>query len=62
MPQKKIIKITQIKSSIGYTPKAKRTMIALGLKRIHHSIEKPDTPELRGMLRVVDHLVKVIKL
>ena len=62
MPQKKIIKITQVKSSIGYTPKAKRSMFALGLKRIHHSIEKPDTPELRGMLRVVDHLVKVVKL
>ena len=45
-----------------YTPKAKRTIIELGLKRIHHSIEKPDTPELRGMLRVVDHLVKVLKL
>ena len=62
MPQNTILKITQVKSSIGYARKAKRTMIALGLKRIHHSIEKPDTPELRGMLRVVDHLVKVVKL
>ena len=62
MQKKTTLKITQVKSSIGYTPKAKRTMIALGLKRIHHSVEKLDTPELRGMLRVVDHLVKVVKL
>ena len=62
MPKKTFIKITQVKSSIGYTPKAKRTMLALGLKRIHHSIKKPDTPALRGMLRVVNHLVKVVKL
>ena len=58
----KKIKVTQIKSAIGYRKQTKATLIALGLKRIHHSIEKPDTPELRGMLRVVDHLVKVVKL
>lgn len=62
MKKKATLKITQIKSSIGYMPKAKRTMVALGLRRIHHSVEKTDTPEIRGMLKVVDFLVKVESL
>ena len=58
-PKKKTLKITQINSSIGYNPKAKQTMAALGLKRIRHSVEKTDTPQIRGMLKVVNFLVQV---
>ena len=54
-----MLKITQIKSAIGNKPKAKRTLSALGLKRINHYVEKSDTPQIRGMLRIIDYLIKV---
>ena len=54
-----MIKITQIKSAIGYKPKAKLTLAALGLKKINHSVEKNDTPQIRGMIKKIDYLVKV---
>ena len=54
-----MLKITQIKSSIGYKPKAKLTLVALGLKKINHSVEKADSPQIRGMINKVDYLVKV---
>ena len=57
MPNK--IKITQIKSSIGYKQKAKLTLKALGLRKMHQSVEHIDTPSMRGMLSKVDYLVKI---
>tara|TARA_Y100001970_G_C14098799_1_gene784272 strand:- start:512 stop:688 length:177 start_codon:yes stop_codon:yes gene_type:complete len=54
-----MLRITQIKSAIGYKPKAKRTLVALGLKRINQSVEKQDSPQIRGMINRVDYLVKV---
>ena len=57
MPNK--IKITQIKSSIGYKQKAKLTLKALGLRKMHQSVEHIDTPSMRGMLNKVDYLVKI---
>ena len=54
-----MLKITQIKSAIGYKPKAKLTLAALGLKKINQSIEKIDTPQIRGMINKVSYLVKV---
>ena len=54
-----MLKITQIKSAIGYKPKAKLTLAALGLKKINHSVEKTDSPQIRGMVNKVDYLVKV---
>jgi len=57
MPKK--IKITQIKSSIGYKQKAKLTLKALGLRKMHQSVEHIDTPSMRGMLSKVDYLVKI---
>jgi len=54
----KVIKITQVKSTIDRPVKQKRTIEALGLKRLHHTVEKKDTPQIRGMLEVVKHLVK----
>ena len=46
-----MLKITQIKSAIGYKPKAKRTLSALGLKKMNHYVEKTDTPQIRGMIK-----------
>ena len=53
------LKITQIKSAIGYKPKAKLTLYALGLKKINQSVEKVDSPQIRGMINKIDYLVKV---
>lgn len=57
----KTIKITQFKSLIGAKPKHRRTMQALGFRRMHQTLEKTDTPQLRGMLHQVRHLVRVQK-
>ena len=57
--KEKMITLTQIKSPIGYKPKAKATLIALGLKRIHQTVEKTDSPVIRGMINVIPFLVKV---
>ncbi len=53
------IKITQIKSVIDRSERQKRTVEALGLKRINHSIEVEATPAIVGMVRKVNHLVAV---
>lgn len=53
------VKITQRKSSIGTPPDQRRTLTALGLRRIGHSVVRPDSPELRGMLFKVQHLIEV---
>ncbi|GAB3582616.1 50S ribosomal protein L30 [Calidifontibacter terrae] len=52
-------KVTQIRSEIGEKPKARETLRSLGLKRIGHTVEKQDRPELRGMVQTVRHLVTV---
>ena len=54
------IKIQQIKSKIGYPVDQKRTLEAIGLRKIGQVVEKEDTPALRGMIRKVHHLVAVI--
>ena len=53
-----VLRVTQVKSTIGTKPKHRGTIRALGLKRINHSVELPDRPEIRGMLARVPHLVK----
>ncbi|TYR35054.1 50S ribosomal protein L30 [Sphingobacterium phlebotomi] len=53
------IKITQIKSVIDRSERQKRTIQALGLKRINHSVEVEATPSVIGMVRKVNHLVAV---
>jgi|TARA_B100002052_G_scaffold215545_1_gene197492 ribosomal protein L30, bacterial/organelle len=55
----KTLKIKQIKSPIGYKQKAKLTLKALGLKKINQVVEHKDTPQLRGMINVVDYLIEV---
>ena len=59
MPSTKALRITLIKSSIGYSERHKRTVKALGLRRIHQTVEQPDTAAVRGMVAKVAHLVKV---
>ncbi len=56
---KKQLKITQMKSIIDNPERQKRTIEALGLKKIRHTIVKEDTPQIRGMLAKVRHLVSV---
>ena len=53
------LKITQVRSAIGTKPKQRGTLKALGLRRINHTVERPDRPEIRGMLNKVPHLVRV---
>lgn len=55
----KKLKITQVNSLIGSLPKHKRTMKAIGFHRNQETLIKDDTPQLRGMLRQVSHLVRV---
>lgn len=59
MAKEKHLKITLIKSPIGYKKKAKLTLQALGLHKIHQSIEQVDSPVLRGMINRVNFLVQV---
>jgi large subunit ribosomal protein L30 len=53
------IQITQVRSINGTTPNQRATLRSLKLGRIGKSASYPDSPQLQGMLRVVDHLVKV---
>jgi large subunit ribosomal protein L30 len=55
------IKITQIKSRIGSPKDQKRTLDALGLKKMHRTVEHECTPSIEGMVRKVKHLVSVEK-
>ena len=53
------VKITLSKSKIGSTKKIRATLIGLGLTRREKTVVRKDTPEIRGMLRKVEHLVTV---
>lgn len=62
MPKKSTggtLRVTLVKSPIGFTKDQKATVRALGLRRMHQTIEHRDTPALRGMITKVIHLVKV---
>jgi large subunit ribosomal protein L30 len=53
------LRVTQVRSTIGAQPKQRGTVRALGLRRINHTVELPDRPEIRGMVERVPHLVRV---
>lgn len=55
----KKLRVTQTRSLIGTKPKQRGTMRALGLKRIRHTVEHTDAPEIRGMINKVSHLISV---
>lgn len=58
-PPQKIVRITLVKSTIGYSERHKATVRALGLHRLNQTVEHVDSPTLRGMLSKVSHLVVV---
>ena len=53
------LKVTQVRSATSRGAKQRGTIRALGLKRIGHTVTHDDKPEIRGMLRAVEHLVEV---
>ncbi len=59
MANKKMIKVTQIKSPIGRPAVQRATLIGLGLNKLYKISELEDTPAVRGMIKKVAHLVKV---
>ncbi|MCF0149987.1 MAG: 50S ribosomal protein L30 [Firmicutes bacterium] len=54
-----MLKITLVKSTIGATPYQKKVVEALGLRKLHHTVELPDTPQTWGAVKKVSHLLKV---
>ena len=58
-PKEKIVRVTLMRSPIGYSKEHKKTVRALGFKHLHQTVEHVDTPSLRGMLYKVAHLVVV---
>ncbi|MBR2191556.1 MAG: 50S ribosomal protein L30 [Eubacterium sp.] len=55
----KKLKITLVKSTIGAVPKNRKTVEAMGLTKLHKTVEMPDNDAVRGMIQRVRHLVKV---
>lgn len=53
------LKITLVKSTIGQKPKIRATVESLGLRKIRQSVERPDTPDVRGMVNAARHLLDV---
>jgi large subunit ribosomal protein L30 len=53
------LKITQLRSTIGAKQNQRATLKSLGLRKIRQTVEKPDTPQIRGMILTVRHLVTV---
>ena len=57
--QVKNLRITLVRSAIGYAKDQKATVRALGLRHLHESVVREDTPAIRGMLNKVSHLLEV---
>jgi large subunit ribosomal protein L30 len=57
--KKKNLRITLVRSTIGQKPKTRACVETLGLRKIRQSVERPDTPDVRGLLARVQHLVEV---
>jgi large subunit ribosomal protein L30 len=58
-PKAKSVKVTLVKSKFGRLPSHRATITGLGLKKINHTVELIDTPEVRGMINKVSYLLKV---
>jgi large subunit ribosomal protein L30 len=56
---KKTLKVTQTGSPIRRTGDQRKTLVGLGLNKLHRTVELEDTPEVRGMIRAVRHMVSV---
>ena len=61
MPESKakVLRITLVRSPIGYAKRQKATVRALGLRHMHQTVQQSDTPAVRGMLARVRHLVRI---
>jgi large subunit ribosomal protein L30 len=57
----KMLKVTQVRSVIGYDRKQREVVRGLGLRRIGHSVEVIDHPAMRGMIQKVRHIVTVVE-
>jgi large subunit ribosomal protein L30 len=57
----KLIRIRQIRSGIGCPIEMRETLKALGLGKMHRVAERPDTKEVRGMIKKIPHLVEVVE-
>ena len=55
----KTLRVTLVRSPIGYTKDQKATAKALGLRRLHQTVEHKDNPAVRGMIRKIVHLVQI---
>lgn len=53
------LRITLVRSTIGRPPDQERTVRSLGLRRLHHTVVRPDQPAIRGMVQKISHLVEV---
>jgi len=56
------LRLTQRRSAIGRHASQKKTLEALGIRRLHHSVIHKDTPQIRGMINRVSHLIQVERL
>ena len=59
MAKQKMIQVTLVRSMNGRLKSHKATLIGLGLRRIRHSVELDDTPEIRGMINKISYMVRV---
>jgi large subunit ribosomal protein L30 len=57
--KKKLLKITLVRSTIGFKSNQADVVRGMGLRRLHHTVELADTPSTRGMIHKVRHLVEV---
>ena len=57
--QGKRVRVTQVRSQIGFDRRQRATLRGLGIRRMHQTVEVEDTPQVRGMIRRVVHLLKV---
>jgi large subunit ribosomal protein L30 len=54
------VRLRQVRSGIGFPVEMRETLRALGLRRMHQVVERRDTPEVRGMIRKINHLVEIV--
>lgn len=59
MSKTKKLRITQVHSTIDRTEKQKRIVRSLGIRKLYHTVEQNDTPQIRGMVKKIEHLLKV---
>lgn len=59
--ENKTLKIEQVKSPIGYPRNQREVLRSLGLRRIRHVVERQDTPAVRGAVKKISHLVRIVE-